>query len=323
MKVACGFVLLIGIIWLGAILPGRGATYEVKGEVRTTIYKDGVVTHSRTNLFKASVDGCQFRARVEATGLGILYNEFTTAKDYSFEFFKYDVGLMNSAPTVDQWGFEVRPQPKLEGQPEASITVNPTIVPPFGSETLPWLAYGAQCYLSQASNGMILPPVPQDLTNVRTKYWLVPPASARWHFSARPPGLLEWLIVFRDGERLGLSAPFNGLTTNCVYEVQEWTNTSGLTVPRQFKLTRFAPDPMAKQEARLLVDGVFLGLVKEVSPRLSSATFTPMLSTNTQVFDHRFEDEYSENAIAYKAREQRILDYEELKRQARFRPFMK
>jgi hypothetical protein len=80
---------------------------------------------------------------------------------------------------------------------------------------------------------------------------------------------------------------------------------------------------MAKQEARLLVDGVFLGLVKEVSPRLSSATFTPMLSTNTQVFDHRFEDEYSENAIAYKAREQRILDYEELKRQGRFRPFMK
>ena len=296
--------------------------YEVLGQLTTVIYKDGVVTHSRTNPFKASVDGCQFRVRMEATGLATLYSEFATVEDYSVELLKNDVALMNSARSVDESGFEIWPQPKPGSPPEAFLYVNPTVVP-VSTATLPWLAYGSRCYLSEARKGMILSPVVQDLSKWRTKYWLAPEAPAQWRFSSRYPGLLESLVVFRDGETLGLPAPYTGRTTNCVYEVVQWTNAAGMTLPLEFKLTRYAPDFTAKDTPRLLVDGLFRGLAKEVSPQLSIATFTPIFSTNTRVADRRFEDEYSENAIVYMATEGRILEYEELKKQPRFRAFMR
>ncbi len=314
--------LLACVGWLALIpLDVCAGAYEVLGQLTTVIYKDGVVTHSRTNPFKASVDGCQFRVRMEATGLATLYSEFATVEDYSVELLKNDVALMNSARSVDEPGFEIWPQPKPGSPPEAFLYVNPTVVP-VSTATLPWLAYGSRCYLSEARKGMILSPVVQDLSKSRTKYWLAPEAPAQWRFSSRYPGLLESLVVFRDGETLGLPAPYTGRTTNCVYEVVQWTNVAGMTLPLEFKLTRYAPDFKAKDTPRLLVDGLFRGLAKEVSPQLSIATFIPVISTNTQVGDRRFEDEYSEDAIVYMATEGRILEYEELKKQPRFRAFM-
>ena len=314
--------LLACVGWLALIpLDVCAGAYEVLGQLTTVIYKDGVVTHSRTNPFKASVDGCQFRVRMERTGLGNLYSEFATVEDYSVELLKNDVALMNSARSVDEWGLEIWPQPKPGSPPEAFLYVNPTVVP-VSTATLPWLAYGSRCYLSEARKGMILSPVVQDLSKWRTKYWLAPEAPAQWRFSPRYPGLLESLVVFRDGETLGLPAPYTGRTTNCVYEVVQWTNAAGMTLPLEFKLTRYTPDFTAKDTPRLLVDGLFRGLAKEVSPQLSIATFTPIFSTNTQVGDRRFEDEYSEEAIVYVATEGRILEYEELKKQPRFRAFM-
>src|SRR5690242_4222405 len=136
--------LLASIGWLAAIpLDVTAAMFEVFGELTTVIYQDGAVTHSRTNPFKASVDGCRFRVRMEATGLGNLYSEFATLEDSSVDFSRNDVGLMKSAPSVDQWGFERWPQPKSVEVPEAYFNLNPTMVPPFSTATLPWLAYGS------------------------------------------------------------------------------------------------------------------------------------------------------------------------------------
>jgi len=161
--------LLACVGWLALILLDVCAgTYEVLGQLTTVIYKDGAVTHSRTNPFKASVDGCQFRVRMEATGLAILYSEFATVEDYSLELIKNDVALMKSARSVDEWGFERWPQPKPGWIPEANLYVNPTVVPAFSTATLPWLAYGSRCYLSEARKGMILSPVVQDLSKSRT-----------------------------------------------------------------------------------------------------------------------------------------------------------
>jgi hypothetical protein len=304
-------------------LGSPAATFEVVGQLRTVIYADGSIVHSRTNAFKASVDGCRFHVRTEAPGLGSLYAEFARVEDFSVDFLKNDVALMKSAPSVDEWGFERRPQPNPGEIPEAYFNVNPTVVPPDSTATLPWLAYASSCYLLRITNGTIQSPLVQDFTKARTKYWLAPKAPAQWRFSRTTPSFLELLVVFRDGQALGLPEPFSGRITNCVYEVLQWTNVAGISLPLDFKLTRYAPDLTAKDSPRLLVDGLFRGQVSGVSPRLSITNFLPILSTNTQVADRRFEDEDAEHAIVYMAKEGQILTYEELKKEPRFRAFMR
>ena len=316
--------LLATFSWLAiAMLHSRAATFEVAGQFTTVIYEDGAVMHSRTNPFKASVDGCRFRIRAEGTGLAILYGEFATVEDFSVELSKNDVALMKSAPSVDEWGFRRWPQPPPMDYPEAYLNVSPTVVPAFSPFTLPWLAYSSSCYLTGITNGMIQSPVAQDFSKAKTKYWLAPKAPAQWRFSPKPPNLLDLLVVFRDGEALELPAPFKGLTTNCVYEVLGWTNLAGMSLPLEFKLTRYALDLKAKDSPHLLVDGVLRGQASSFSPRLSITNFVPVISTNTQVADRRFEDEDAERAIVYMAKEGRILTYEELKEQPRFRAFMR
>ena len=114
--------------------------YEAAGELTTVIYEDDAVIHSRTNPFKAYVQGCNFRVRMEGTGLATLYSEFAAVEDYSLDLVKNDVALMESAPSVDQWGFEYLRQPKPGWCPEANLYINPTAVPQFSTATLPWLA---------------------------------------------------------------------------------------------------------------------------------------------------------------------------------------
>lgn len=316
MLAAFGWLTIVG-------LDSRAAVFEIVGQLTTVIYKDGVITHSRTNAFKASMDGCRFRVRAEATGLGSLYSEFATVEDFSVDFSKNDVALMKSARSVDELGFELRSQPEPVEVPEAYFNLNPTVVPPFSTFTLPWVAYGSGCYLRGVTNGMIQSPVAQDITKPRTKYWLAPKAPAHWRFSSRPPNLLELLVVLRDGEALKLPVPFTGRTTNCVYEVLQWTNVAGLSLPLEFKLTRYAPDLEARDSPRLLVDGLFCGVATGIAPRLSITNFTPLISTNTQVADRRFEEEDVEHAIVYMAREGRILTREELRKRPQFRAFMR
>ena len=316
--------LLAAFSWLAIVtLDSRAATFEVVGQLKAVIYQDGAITHSRTNPFKASVDGCRLRVHAEATGLGSLSGEFATVEDFSVDLSKNDVALMKSAPSVDEWGFQIRPQPKPIEYPEAYLSVNPTVVPQFSTFTLPWLAYGSSCYLSEIKDGMIQSPVVQDFTKAKTKYWLAPKAPAQWRFSTQGPGLLQSLVVYRDGEALELPEPFRGRTTNCVYEVLRWTNVAGMTLPLEFKLTRYTLNLHAKDSPRLLVDGLFLGLASGISSHLSITNFAPVISTNTQVTDRRFEDEDAEHAIVYMAKEGRILTCEELKKEPRFRAFMR
>ena len=128
-----------------------------------------------------------------------------------------------------------------------------------------------------------LPESVMDFTDGYEYSWVT--ESPAWSASQGAPGQFQLLTDVSKGEvrrargtRVAhvqkMPAPFNRECTNSVFEVLAWTNINGLTLPREFRVTLYEPDLVAKSEPVLLPRRIIEGTITEARPGASSTNFS-------------------------------------------------
>jgi hypothetical protein len=156
-----------------------------------------------------------------------------------------------------------------------------------------WLAYASTCYFRSQSNNFIEPAMAFDGFGSTYEPGDHARLRAEWTLTDSEPNLPVQLVYFGDGYRrtrngrFKLPAPYDRAFTNAIFQVQAYTNITGLRLPLESSLKVFTPrrDSAAAQDLRLLVE--YNVHLTNASRTVSVASFRPELPGVTLLEDRR------------------------------------
>ena len=91
--------------------------------------------------------------------------------------------------------------------------------------------------------------------------------------------MTQWLDV-NNYKKVNLTPSFDGIYTNAIYEVLNWTNVAGLLLPQNFKAVNYFPDGN-----KIIFEGIANGVLTN-----SNAKIGLVVPTRTRVYERRFGD---------------------------------
>ena len=156
-----------------------------------------------------------------------------------------------------------------------------------------WLALASSSYLNMSKNGMIEPVYYLIDPTMRSEGWMDKASWKRFQDSPHLPRELVYLNRYTIGmngpRRILIPAPtpFEKGFTRASYNVEEFTNIDGLTLPRKFLFKEFYLDS-TKSPVLLKTNFNISGSVDSVRAFSTRSNFVPDLTEATYVDDRRF-----------------------------------
>lgn len=162
-------------------------------------------------------------------------------------------------------------------------------------ETSPiWLAYASGCYLADIQGDLVEPGMVFD--GVGGKYG--PPnhlkLKAQWLLSESTPRFPTRVVYLNDGYmysphgRLQCPVPYNNGFTNAIYQVERFTNISGLSVPCVSSLRIFQMSPNATTSTDLQLFVEYRMNLTNAMNTIDISSFQPAIPGITALQDERF-----------------------------------
>jgi|GEM_PF-857926 len=292
-KFACGIgaaALMISVPILVASHGGgriENAEYEADGKLTIQVIgKTNQVTSEVSEMFKVSVkQGKWFIVTKPQSGVN------------SADIVRYEVGgdgqMFYQVAYFDKQRIATNSQNTAVGLIEKDA-VPENIAGNHVSEL--WLALASSSYLNMSTNGMIEPVYYLIDPTMRSEGWK---EKASWNRFQDPPHLPRNLI-YSNTSIIGVSGrrhvliptppPFENGFIKASYNVEEYTNVNGLTLPTRFSLEELNLD-LGASPVGLKTNLNIFGSVNNIRVVCERTDFVPEISEATYVEDRRFDRE--------------------------------
>lgn len=291
-----------------AILSGyqlhcAGYEFTVEGEVRLQGYWQGRYEGETNYNFTVEIRDCSSRIRVFGGRFsGTEFDEYGWDGTNAYMFVKLrDDRATNVIRYVEDGIIKSKQMDRpVKSDNDGTLSISLEALPDNGHGMEPiWLAYASGCYYEARKSGGSTEPVWWMGVGVRDAGRRFP---TEWRLNQSVPRLLEYLADFTDGNKyestgstpvpVRMSKPFDVPTTNSVYQVLNWTNVAGMTLPQRFRVVRYVPNTESRSSASSLhILEVYEGVAHTIRPICAVSDFGPRIpgAVPTQVADRRFE----------------------------------
>jgi hypothetical protein len=311
-KLGC-FLVLLSLAVSSPCFSAEGEEigFSINGTLITTYAVEGERRSATTNRFSVAVKGCECWIRVDRLANGILYEEYWWPETFSYNLTVYGTTPDKETAATHKYNRETgrieiasgeaRPKPLND----ATLILRSEMSPDFTKSFLTpvWLAFGSLCFFQGASGDEYLAgifPLGENPSVRSTFSSRMKGVKTIWRRSVNFPFFLEELHLLRedklyfDAETLASTpvpeslGPYDAAYS---YAVHEWTNAFGMTLPKDFRVTRrsFSAVPtLGADLERLCNTAVFSGRIESVTSVPSVASFVPEAPNATRVIDKRF-----------------------------------
>jgi hypothetical protein len=287
---------------------GHSAEYSVSGTICYEISLSGQVVARQEDAFHVHVSDCQWQIR--KTPLLFLRNgqkrpvfgdtilssdltnfyQLTDVRDDrgGIKVMPDGIGSESSRSNAPDTGFPSH-SPSNIGAPYVRNSFDARIGPgaaPFGVSDpkllMLWYAFCSGCYFPTIKDGYIHPPKPLLSEQDYAKSFRV---AAIWEVEKTAPYLprviaFDFLNHLRNQTNGG-----GGLTfTNCLYWASEFTNTSGVSLPKTIEVKYYSHSPITFSTELV---GLMRIAVTNVSPKADHVRFRPEIPAPASISDMR------------------------------------